>query len=196
MTWKVDIYNSAFFIVHYFHVILMNGITYMLDNLHEYTGNGFCYVSKSMTIIGNGHTTGHSFIIAMMKYFVIVHHQRFSKDALKGVFFWINSFYGPLVFAIFNVAQPHFVFLYDGISHSNRCLGKNDTISSLDTNTSAIKLHDICNISESYEDVSFEYVYYIFRKTICWGNIVFVYLNVWNLLEMFVYCRIFSFMHR
>jgi hypothetical protein len=196
MTWKVDIYNSTFFIVHYFHVIVMNGITYMLDDLHEYTGNWFCYVSKSMTIIGNGHTTGHSFIIAMMKYIVIVHYQRFNKDTVKNVFFWLNSFNGTILFAIFNLAQPYFVFLYDGISQSNRCLGKNETTSSLDNNTSAIKLHDICNITESFEHLSFEYVYYIFRKTICWVNIVFIYSNVCNVLEMFVYCRIFSFMHR
>ena len=196
MTWELDIFNSTLIIVHYFHCILMNGITYIIDDLHEYTGNWFCYLSRSIALIGNAHTTGHSFIIAMVKYVVIIHYQKFSKDKVKTLFFWINVFYGTAIFAIFSVAQPQFIFLYDGISQSNRCLGKNEMISSLDNSTSAIKLTDICSISESFERVSFGYIYYIFRKTLCWGNIIFTYLNVWNLLEMFVYCRIFSFMYR
>ena len=196
MTWKLDISNSALIIVHYFHSILMHGITYIIDDLHEYTGDWFCYLSRYVTLIGNVHTIGHSFIISMLKYVVIIHYQKFSKEKVKTLFFWINLLVGTTLVSIFSLAQPQFIFLYDGISQSNRCLGKNETISSLDNSTSAIKLTDICSISESFEHVSFGYVYYIFRKTICWANIVFVYLNAWNILEMFVYCTIFSFIHR
>ena len=82
MTWKLDIFNSTLIIVHYFHSIIMHGITYIIDDLHEYTGNWFCYLSRSLVLIGNAHTTGHSFIIAMVKYVVIIHYQRFSNCLL------------------------------------------------------------------------------------------------------------------
>ena len=64
MTWMIDIANSIFMLGNRAHVILMNAVTYIINDLHVYTGLWFCYTSKALTIIGNTHLTSHTFIIA------------------------------------------------------------------------------------------------------------------------------------
>ena len=79
MTSKLDETNSIFFIIHYAHVMVMHGITYLVQDLYLYLGKGFCYISKTLTIIGNSHNAQHSFIIALMKYVMIVHYPAISE---------------------------------------------------------------------------------------------------------------------
>ena len=73
MTWKLDVINSVGISFHYAHVLILSGITYMIKDLYLYTGSWFCYLSKIITVSGMALVTGHSLIIAMMKYTMIVH---------------------------------------------------------------------------------------------------------------------------
>ena len=168
--------------------------------MHTYTGNWFCYFSKMLSVIGSAHSTGHSFIISFIKYFIIVYHQsnitNVKKDKLKTIFFWINLIYPFVMFGMLNVIKPDFIFIYDGISTANRCLGKSEVLSNIKNNSSAIKLHDICNFQEPHDSFSLVYIIFIIRKMICWIHIIFIYANVWNLIECVIYIRIFRFMRR
>ena len=200
LTWKMDITNSIILMIHFFNCIFMHTLTYSIPNLHVLTGKWFCYVAKCLNVIGAAHTTGHSMLISLIKYVVIVHYQSnipsTKKEKVKTIFFWINAFYPFLVFAICNMIRPDFIFIYDGVSSANRCLGKSEILSSLDKNASAIKLHHICNIQAPNDIISFEYFVYIVRTSICWIHVVLIYGNVWNLVEIIVYANIFRFMRR
>lgn len=199
MTWKLDIANSFMLMIHYAHVIAMYGITYIIQDLYTYTGEWFCYVSKALTFYGNAYVTGHSLIISLMKYVIIVQYEKVmnvGQDKVKQIFLWIKVFYPIYIFAIFNIVRPDFLLIYDGISQANRCLGKSDMVSSLDSNRSAIKLHNICDVTEPLRQVSFEYVVFICRQGICWLHVIIVYSNAWNLIEIVIYCKIFGFMRR
>ena len=200
LTWKMDVSNSAILILQFLHCIFMHAITYMISDLYLYTGKWFCYFSKALNVIGNAHTTGHSFIIALMKYVIIVYYQssitNIKKEKFKTIFLWINLFYPVVVFVIFNLISPEFIFIYDGVSSANRCLGKSEMVSSLNRNTSAIKLHHICDVPEPVKLVSLDYLLFIIKKTFCWLHMVFLYSNVWNVIELLLYIRIFTFMRR
>ena len=199
MTWKLDIFNSSMLIFHFGHVIFMHSVTYLVKDLYVYTGPWFCYVSKAIILYGNAHCSGHSLIIAVMKYVFIVQWKwalNFGEDKVKKIFFWINIFYPVYVFAIFNIVRPDFLVVYEGISHSNRCLGKSEMFSSQDNKLSARKLHNMCDIDEPLDVVSFSYMVYIARKSICWLHVIFTYSNVWNVLDAIIYFRVFYFMRR
>ena len=199
MTWKLDIVNSVMLIIHYAHVIIMYGITFLITDLYMYTGSWFCYASKAITMYGNVHVTGHSLIIALMKYVIIVQYVRvrkFGQNRVNRIFFWINFIYPAYILGIFSLVRPDLLFVYDSISQANRCLGKSDSNFNQSINTSAIKLHNICDISPPLGQSSFPYGVYIFRKVVCWLHVVLTYFNVWNILELFIYCLIFNFMRR
>ena len=199
MTWKLDVVNSLVIFFHYANILTMKGITYLVKDLHVYTGSFFCYVIKVITFSGNTLTTGHSLIIAVMKYTMIVHDikvRAFGKDKMKKIFLWINIFCPIYWLLFFNIVRPDFLFVFDGISQVNRCLGKSDLMASDDSNKTALKLHDMCKFEIPPNPFSAEYSLYIFRTGICWFHIVIVYCNVFSIIEAFIYCRIFIFMRR
>ena len=70
VTWELDITNSIILVFHYGHAIIMNGVTMFVKDLYTYTGTWFCYASKAISLLGNTHSTGHSFVIAIMKYVI------------------------------------------------------------------------------------------------------------------------------
>ena len=199
MTWKMDIFNSSMLMFHYAHVIIMHSVTFLVKDLHIYTGAWFCYASKAVTIYGNAHTTGHSLMISVMKCVMIVQWKEvrsYGEDKVKRIFFWLNIIYPLYILAIFNIVRPDFLLVYDGISQSNRCLGISDMVSSHDNNISARKLHNMCDIEVPVHQVSFDYLAYLTRKCTCWSHVLLTYSNVWNILEVFVYCKVFHFIRR
>ena len=200
LTWKIDISNSIFLMIHFFHTIFIYSLTNIVSNLHTYTGKWFCYFSKFLTAIGSSNSTGHSFVISLLKYVIIVRYQStvtdVTKEKLKTIFFWVNILYPFVVFGIFNIIEPDFMFIYDGFSTANRCLGKSEVHSNLKNNASAIKLHNICILLDPQDPGLLEYMIFIIRKTICWVHVIFIYVNIWNLIECIIYIRIFRFMHR
>ena len=78
MSWMLDVTNSIILMLHFAHVIIMYGITYVVQDLYLYLGEWYCYVSKAITMIGNAHTTQNSFIMAMLKYVLILRFQTVS----------------------------------------------------------------------------------------------------------------------
>ena len=201
MTWKIDVFNSSMLMIHYGHAIIMHGATFLIKDLYIYTGAWFCYASKSILIWGNAHTTGHSLMISLLKFVRIVHWKKarlFGEDKVARIFFWLNIVYPFYILAMFNIVRPDFLMTYDGISQANRCLGKSDILSSPDAKLPAKKLHNMCEIDVPHDQngISFGYLVYAGRISLCWLNIVLAYSNVWNVLEGIIYCRVFHFMHR
>ena len=197
MCWMMIITNSLFILGHFAHTIIMYALTYLLDNLHTYTGSWFCYTSKTLSLIGNAHLGCHSLVIAVMKYVMIVRHskvQSIGKDRMKRIFVAINIIYPVFVLAIFIMINPNFLYLLDSISQANRCLGKSDLYS--EQNKTVIKMHHICKFSLPHSSWTFQNVFDLIKSVICWINLGIIYLNLWNILEAFVYFSIFRFMWR
>ena len=142
---------------------------------------------------------GHSLIIALMKYTMIVHDVKvrsFGQDKMKKIFLSITIIYPFYFLCFFNIVRPDFLFVFDGISQANRCLGKSDLMASDDSNKTATKLHDVCKLEMPPNPMSAEFLLFLFRTGICWFHILIVYCNVFNIIEAFIYCRVFNFMRR
>ena len=158
----------------------------MIDDLYKYTGSWFCYSSKALAIIGNGNVSGHTFIIAVMKYVMIVHHEKvrhIGKEKAKKIFLVINVLYPIYMFCIFNIFNPDFLFIYGHISAANRCLGESELSSALDPNKTALKLHDMCKISDPVRSWSIMKFLQLSRSIVCWFHIVFKRSRMKNLID-------------
>ena len=195
MSWMLDVTNSIIFIAHFAHTIFMHGITYVVQNMYLYTGEWYCYLSKAFSMLGIFHSIQNSFVIALLKYIMIVHfqppHGR-RKEYAQYLFFALNLIYPFFVFGVFLLLMPDFIIRYDGISQANRCLGIPEV-----KMKDHVKIYNACSIIACPdENISSKYFFYLTRKSICWIHVGITYLNSGNILEMLLYFRIFAFMHR
>ena len=196
-TWKLEVTNSITVIIHCINLSMMYGITHFVSDLHSFTGKWFCYFSKVILSIGDAHSMGHSFMIALTKLLIIVHAETdmILKERIKDVFFFLNIFYGIVVVGIMNLVRPDYVFVYHS-SMADRCLGGTGMITRNDNTSSSVNLTNLCDIARPEETYTFEYILFGIRKVICWLDAAFIYLNAGNILEAILYVRIFMYMHR
>ena len=194
---KLDIANSILLTFNWTYLITLYGLTDYVQNLYSYTGDWFCYMSKIILSIGDAHTMGHSFLLAVLKLIVIVHVESdlIRKEKVKKVCAYLNLLYGIVIVGILNVVRPDYVFIYHS-SMADRCLGRSGAITSHDNTSSAVNLVQLCDIAHPTQQTLFEYIIFIIRKSICWFDISFIYLNSANVLEAICYARIFWHMNR
>ena len=187
MTWKLDVTNSILVTIQYTYSMGMHISTNMIQDLHLYTNKWFCYVSLVIQYYLLLYIVGHSMIIALMKYVVIVCDEKirnFGRERVKEIFFWIDFLHPSIQIAALLIARIDFVSVYGGFTTVNKCLGeaKNTTT-----------LLSLCNSIESIQDHDFEYTLYIFKKTICLLHTIVGYCVTWNILDVFFYWLIFSY---
>ena len=168
LTWKLDITNSCGVMIHYLQYALMYLITYVIEDLYMYTGGWLCYLSKFLTYYGGLYVQGHSLIIGLLKYVVIVHWKRsreFGKDKIKRIFFWLNMFHPAIMVILHLLIVPNFFWIWDGHSHVDRCLGdpKNNWVPN--SNSTQTKLHNLCiDITANSPEKLFDYVIYMYYE--------------------------------
>ena len=200
MTWKLDLTNSLILLAHHGHCIIMNAITYIIPDLYIYTGEWFCYTSKVLNYYGTLYTVGHSMIVSILKYIHIVQWKKarnIGKEKVNHAFFWINIIFPGFLVLLHFIVKPNFYVIYDGFARVDRCLGDPNNNWGLNSNRTQIKAHTVCKmlIAPSTED-HFAFAIYILRSVVCWTEVVFEYFLAWNVFEIFLYSRIFSFMRR
>ena len=118
------------------------------------------------------------------------------KKHMKYIFSAVNIIYPVFVIGMFFIVMPDFIIRYNGVSQANRCLGMPEVKDNA-TNNDHVKIYNACTfIISPDQDMSFQYICYWIRKSICWLHVLITYLNFGNILEMIMYCRIFTFMHR
>ena len=197
MTWKLDITNSGVQLFRGFNIIFMHSITWFVKDLYLYTGEWFCYTTKVVTYYLNFFTIGHSLVVSMLKYIIIVHWDKahkYGKDRIIELFFWLN-FLHPSIMILFQlIIRPNFFWAYDGFPQIDRCLGDPKHNWEPGSNKSLNKLHNLCDFMEPNHDNHLEYIIYICRTLGCGVSVVVFYSVLWNVFELFFYCKIFGFM--
>ena len=199
MSWTLDVANSIISILHFAHVIIMHGVTYLVKDLYVHLGEWYCYLSKAVTMFGIAHSTQNSFVVALLKYMMIVYFQTPSdrrKSQIRYLFLIINIIFPVFVNGVFFVLMPDYIIRFDGISQANRCLGKPE-LKINGTFNDNVKIANACIIIIAPDQkISIQYIFYLVRKSICWLHVFITYLNTLNILEMILYYRIFAFMRR
>ena len=199
-TWKLDISNSVVVIAHHTHCLLMEFITYCVPDLYIHTGEWFCYSSKVLTHYFNIYTTQISLITGIMKYVIILHWRKVSDigdEKVKNVFFVVNLFHPALQIILWLLIEPNFFYESDSLARIDRCLGDPKNNWSPGSNRTQIKVHMICNkLIESPMYNHLEYLIQYGRLVLCWAQVVFQYLTLFNIIEFLIYLRIFSYSRR
>ena len=204
LTWKLDIANSIIILFHFFQSIFMHTITYIVKDLYLYTGEWFCYLFKVIATYNTFYTYGHAFIISLTKYTIIVHWQaarEWGNEKVAMLYFWINITLPAISILIWLCIRPDFFWQFDGLAQIDRCLGDPkdmwlDNFEKVMENKSVTKMHNLCQMYTPSQQDYTEYIINIFRTCSCWLNVVYFYGSGTNLLEMIVYFRLFTFMHR
>ena len=191
LTWKIDIANSVFTLVYYGFSIFFHSITNMVPDLYKWTGASFCYFSKVFLHYGLLYIITHSMMISMLKYFVIVRTGAATdkvKKNLKMRFFWINLLH-PLAFiSIHLMITPDFYVQYGGFATVNQCLGI--------LKPSKTKVIDFCSFVKPSEDYSLANFLYVSKRTICFGQAIYMYVVALNVFDIVFYIAIFQHMKR
>ena len=190
LTWKIDVTNSILVILLFGHKMLIHSLTYSVQDLHIYSGDWLCYTSKVVihyTLLYNG---GHSMIISMMKYLIIVHDSkfRFHKENLQTAFFYINILHPVLFIAVHLILVPDFYVVYGGFASINRCLGK--------SNLNKTKWWSLCDFSAPIENTATSNAIAFIKEYICKGQVILIYVIAYNLMDIFFYCKTFAYMRR
>ena len=199
VTWKLDITNSALLIFFTTHAILMHGLTYFVDDLYLYTGEWVCYTSKVLAFYGVLYIYGHSLIVSIMKYVIIVHWEMsrdIGRDKICGIFFLVNFLHPLITITLWLIIRPDFFWDYDMGKQIDMCLGDPKNNWEPHSNKSLTKLHNLCDFTVSSPEHFLEHTLYIFRTLMCGVNVGLYYLVLWNFFEILFYCVIFRFMHR
>ena len=199
-TWKLDVTNSVLIIFHHGHCLIMEFLTEVVPDLYVYTGKWFCYTSKVINHYGNIHIVSYAMIIGLLKYILIIHWMKvidIGEAKIKNIFFWVNQFYAGFHIVLHLIIEPNFYWEYDGFARTDRCLGDPKNNWSPGSNRTQIKVHMICNkLIESPMYNHLEYLIQYGRLVLCWAQVVFQYLTLFNIIEFLIYLRIFSYSRR
>ena len=190
LTWKIDVAHSSLLLVLFAYRIFLDTISYSVEDLHFYTSEWICYPALFIVHYGLYYTSGHTMIIALLKYLIIVHDDKFRhrKETIKTIFFWVNLLYPIFQIAIQLLLVPDFYAEYGGWDTINTCLGKK--------NYTRTTFYSLCEFDVAPEQNLLEYSLILLRSTICKSQVVLLYMITFNLPDAFFYCSIFRHMKR
>ena len=185
----------------------METLTLYIPNLGNYTGSWFCTLSLFVQLYGMNSIVGHSLAIAIHKYVFIKHARaihRFGNEKAKKVCFWLNVIL-PGICAIGWMFRPY----YRAIDSVNRCHGGLDwQLFDLQQPQYKIEINEsspitigkmvdksfFCGLGYYDGDTFYDHFMYVSNQVMCFTQTIWACTVTGNLLEIFLYLRIFSFM--
>ena len=199
IAWDINLIHSIVMIIHYFYTIIFEVLTYLIPNIGQYTGTWFCHFSLFLRLYGIGEIVSHSLFISIYKYIIIVHAQsvrNFGQKSLKKILFW-SYLVLPILMALTYTFRPHFrafkainrCWLYEDVSNVKTVVGQ-ETLNNLWDRVFN------CGFGAYDGNSGFEYSIDIITRMFCTLQFIFVLLISLNILEIFFYFRIFSYMNR
>ena len=190
ITWKIDIAHSVVLIIYYLVRIVMETVSYTLPNLHIYTGKWFCYFFLCIKWYGVTSIAGYSTMISRMKYLLIV--RNFGKEKTTQITFWCNLLY-PAVFGALFMLRPGF----DAFLVVNSCFGVDDkAMSRFNQSYSSFQRFFLCGTYDDTHEYFLNYFIYIVSQVYCVVQAAVTYTIGLNILDFYLYYKIFSYMRR
>jgi hypothetical protein len=171
--WKIDVAHSVVLITHFTFSILFKTIMYFIPLLSQHVGSWVCYVASFIKFYCFYSIVAHSLVISVIKYLYIVHNQKVRK--------WNETTLEYCIFII-NILHPLFVMIpYTAVLYSEDYL-----------HSCFVKIGFLCVFQNSEDKDAF----YIFKRCLCFiGRIVNILINS-NIIEGYLYFKIFRKMRR
>ena len=198
VTWRIDMCNSIVMILYYSFRILLEIIIYFVPVLHVYTGKWFCYVALFFNVFGAISVSSHSLVVSVYKYVFIVHHDLIGYigvDNASLISFWASLIL-PAVLAVSFVARPT-IPSYASIFN---CLEMKVEISAHvnESTTEMIKKGFFCGFDD-FSDVRYGVIDYVMNIVNMFGCLLTIMVAIFitvNIMEAFLYQRIFYFIKK
>ena len=196
VTWRLDMCHSMVMIVFYSFRIFFEIIIYFVPVLYVYTGKWFCYIALFFNLFGAISISFHSLVVSVYKYVVIVRQDLIRKvgvDNASLTSFWASLII-PAALAVSFVARPT-IPEYASIFN---CLGMKveKSAHANESSTEMIKTGLFCGFDDFSDDQygAIDYVMQIVSMLGCFVTIMVAIVMSVNIIETFIYQRIFSFM--
>ena len=128
-----------------------------------------------------------------MKYCIIIVHEKvrsMGKRKVEYLFLVLDVFYPTMIFFLFHLLKNDNTFVGDPYQEEF-FLQNSITV----TNKTIVKLFGVC-VYEAYDEISIPYIVSVLQTTFCWILSISIFLNSINILEVFIYYKIFRFMNR
>ena len=169
--------------------------TDFIHPLNIVLGEWFCHLGSFFIHLGMYIISFHSLVVAMMRYFFIIHQDKVDKhgrEKVKRIFFWL-SFIIPLVIVTIQEIEKNEL---DMFSFINKCYGKHHEVFLIETSTRDVFKRNFCEF-ESYElGNSMSYVLNGFRRASCIIRTTTLLLTSFNISEAIIYFVLFAHMIR
>ena len=197
LTWRIDICHSIVLITTCVLRILFWMVTYFIPCLHQYTGKWFCYVVWFVSGYCTISVVSHSLVISLYKYMFIVHQKRinvFGKDKASQIAFWANLVF-PAVFALAFIARPNDIT----VPTVADCLGRQEEFAARANETFKSRMQRrTFGEFRDYDDHDgfLGQLINVVNKTGCFLTSVIWWIIMSNIMEGFVYRKIFIYMKR
>ena len=198
MTWDINLTHSFVMIFNFVFTILLDTISYIFPTFKMVFGTWFCNFLLFMRCYGSSAITYHSLFISVYKCVMIVHHdgiRRFGMQKMKRLLFWANIII-PGFISFSYIIRPNNRFFND----VHRC----ETYQ--DTDTSNVKINEtfgdmanrvfFCGLTKRDTNNPLDEYIYIVTKVYCFLQTIVLALVALNILEIFIYMRIFRYMQR
>ena len=194
-TWKITITNSIVLMIFFFFAITFETITEHLPVLSQYTGDWICYLAAFVYTYGSYIIGFHSFVVSLMKYFIIVHYEkvtRFGEERFERVLF-LTTMIHPLLLSI-----PTVLFYdFETFSAVTGCFGlKEKVLEQYNTSNGNMERMFLCKLNDGNNQDAISYVLYILKQCFCAVKLVWVLIFSCNIVEGFLYYKIFKKMRR
>ena len=192
ITWKLDVANSSLIIVHYANIILIHTTNIISSGFHLYIGRWFCYTSSAMVYYGVLYVTGHTFVVALMKYFIIVRWtlvRRLGKERVKQIFFLLNLIHPLFMILLHLMVRPTFFRDLDRFAKIDGC-----KLTTADTTANGNLLSfQLCSFTSPLNDNYLDYTFYVLKTLLCVIQTILLLLIALNVFEVILYRKIFIF---
>ena len=194
-TWQIHMTHSIALVVYFAFIIPFWNVSSAFPNLSLYTGEWFCYLATFISLYGYSIIAFNSLLIAVMKYFFIVHNTKaleFGEErTAKG--FLILGLILPLFLAIIPVVTKD-IEAYTGVSS---CFGlTGQALKQSNTSENKMQKFFFCNLNTTANDNLGRYALYLMTQCLCVLKSSILILVATNIPEAFFYYKIFKRMKR
>ena len=182
-------------IIMYPILFLITSATDFLHSLDELFIKWFCPTIWVMHFIFLNIFTSHSFFVAIMRYFFIIHEEKvekYGKQKIKRIFFSLYLLL-PSMMVIFSVIErPE----WDPFLYINTCYGRDHILFLKDIEPLDVLNPYFCGSDDIKNDGMIENGIAIIKKILCISKLALSVLMGFNISEGLIYWRIFKHMKR
>ena len=195
MTWEITLCHSVIMVLHYTCTFSFEVFANILPSISEYTGEWFCYVMIFVRGYGLFSIALHSLMIGLYKYLFIVQNtmvrvlgEERIKRAMLAIYL-INPVFTTLSF----MARSPYLLpapTFTRCSVHERMHSFGDVMEK-----EGWKRTFFCGLDDNNYEGS-NYVMYIITQCYCFCQTLVFFASMFNLLEAFIYYKIFKLIKR